>query len=102
MQTIFQAVGYFHTEAGPCTWTPVATFKTRAEAEAFVAENEEHGVTEVEETTCVDDYGFPLTRREWAEVFPARVRCQADEIAYVTADKAAKFRAYCKEMGANS
>lgn len=101
MQTIFQAVGYFHTEAGPCTWTPVASFKTRAAAEAFVAANEEHGVTDVEETACVDDYGFPMTRKEWADLFPARVRCQADEIEDA-AEKAAKFRAYCKEMGANS
>lgn len=104
MQTIFQAVGYFSTEAGSCTWTPVASFKSRADALAFIeAENDEvqADMLSLEEIVCVDDYGFPMTRREWSDTFPERVRCQADEIADAKA-KADSFKAYCREMGLNS
>ncbi len=70
---IFQAVGYYHVPGKPCARRVIASFKTEIDAQTFCDRNNDAiQATELEmqETTCVDNYGFPVTRAEYAELFP--------------------------------
>ncbi len=72
MNRIFVVFGEFITDdpVRP-TRVDIASFKSRSDAAMF-AWGENHkmqaDVLEVEEITCVDDYGFPVSRLEYAEL----------------------------------
>lgn len=80
MQMIFQAVGYYCSPTPDGGWTSdpmvrrvAASFKARADAQAFCDRNNDAiqaSELEVEEFTCVDDYGYPVTRTQYVELFP--------------------------------
>jgi len=83
MQYIFQAVGHFDfgNDGQHAEWTPVASFTNLADAQAFCDRENDEVQAEmlvVEETTCVDDHGYPLTRREWSQLYPNRVFANMD------------------------
>ncbi len=105
MQVIYQAVGHFsYPGIGSCEHTVVASFKARADAAAFCKEANDEvqcDMMEVEEIWCVDNYGFPVCRKEYAELHPNLLESVEERHAAKLAKEAA-FRAYCKEMGANS
>lgn len=76
--TIWIAVGHFDYgyEGQHAEWTPVASFTSEADARAFVQTENDAVQAEmliVDQIACVDDYGYPVTRREWADLYPERV-----------------------------
>lgn len=78
MQYIFQAVGHFDygNPGEHAEWTPVASFKTLSDCQAFCDKANDEVQAEmlvVDENAMVDDYGYPCTRQEWAECYPERV-----------------------------
>lgn len=72
MQFIFSAVGYYDFGGASCAErTVVACFTDRTAAEEFCKEtNDAIQATEleVEESACVDNYGYPVSRAEWVAV----------------------------------
>jgi hypothetical protein len=73
---IFEAVFEHSPVVGePPVRTVVACFTTKTDADDFcrkVNDEEQCTVLEVEDVACVDDYGFPVTRAEYAQLFPHR------------------------------
>jgi hypothetical protein len=79
-QTIYQSVGYYHepdAQTVNCLVRKVvASHMSREACEAFNKTNNDAiqaDELELEEIPCVSDYGDPLTRVDFARIYPNRI-----------------------------